>query len=328
MRWMSRITLPLLLLLSALVATAACGGDGDGSKTPAFSDNPTPIAVSTAAAFPVTIQRSDGKALTITKPPARVVSLSPGATEIMYAIGAEASLVAVDKQADYPDAAKNFAQKVDAFEPNVESITGMTPDLVIVATDSNGIVGKLDGLNIPVLYEDIDTSIKTVDDVLGQIRILGQVTGRADKAVELINGLAARVQTIKDALNGTTIANNPSVYHELDSTYYTASSSSFIGDLYRILRVQNIAGDGRGAPYPQLTQETIIAANPQVIILADEEFGVSVDSVKARPGWDAIDAVKNNQIYGVDPDIISRPGPRIVEALEELARDIYPARFK
>jgi iron complex transport system substrate-binding protein len=284
--------------------------------------------VATTAAYPLTVQRSDGKALTLTKPPARVVSLSPGATEIIYAIGAESSLVAVDKQADYPDAAKNFATKVDAFEPNVETIAGLTPDLVIVATDTNGIVGKLDGLKIPVLFEDIDTSVKTVDDVFGQIRIIGQVTGRTDAAVDLINGLAGRVQVIKDALNGTNQSTNPSVYHELDSTYYTASSSGFIGDLYRILRVRNIAGDGRGAPYPQLTAETIIAANPQVIVLADEEFGVSIDSVKARPGWDAIDAVKNDKIFAVDPDIISRPGPRVVDALEQLAKDIYPQRFE
>jgi iron complex transport system substrate-binding protein len=316
------------LLLAALIAVAACGGgDGDGKKAD-FNDDPTAIPVSTIASFPLTIQRSDGKALTITKPPSRVVSLSPGATEIMYAVGAQAGLVAVDNQADYPDAAKNFATKVDAFEPNVETIAGLTPDLVIVATDSNGLVGKLDALNIPVLYEDIDTSIKTIDDVFGQIRIIGQVMGRTDQAVEMINPLAARVQVIRDELNGTNQSNNPKIYHELDSTYYTASSSGFIGDLYKVLRVNNIAGDGRGAPYPQLTQEAIIGANPDVIILADEEFGVSVDSVKARPGWGAIDAVKNNQIYGVDPDIISRPGPRIVDALEQLAKDIYPARFK
>lgn len=327
MRWMSRLGVAVVLV--GLVAASACGGgDSKPERDTNFTDDPTPIAVSTIPAFPATIQRSDGKALTVTKPPTRIVSLSPGATEILYAIGAESALVAVDKQADYPDAAKNFAQKVDAYEPNVETITGLAPDLVIVATDSNGIVGKLDALKIPVLFEDIDTSIKTVDDVFGQIRIIGQVTGRADQAVDLINSLSARVQVIKDALNGTTIADNPSIYHELDSTYYTASSSSFIGNLYSILRVRNIAGDGRGAPFPQLTQETIIAANPQVIILADEEFGVSVDSVKARPGWDVIDAVKNNRIYGVDPDIISRPGPRIVEALEELARDIYPSRFQ
>jgi iron complex transport system substrate-binding protein len=327
-RWISRLS--LALLLCGLMAAAACGGGGGGNKTgqQTFNDDPTPIAVATTAAFPVTIQRSDGKPLTLTKPPTRIVSLSPGATEIIYAIGAQSSLVAVDKQADYPDAAKNFAEKVDAFEPNVETIAGLTPDLVIVATDTNGIVGKLDGLNIPVLFEDIDTSVKTVDDVFGQMRIIGQVTGRTDEAVDLINGLAGRVQIIKDALNGTNQSNNPSIYHELDSTYYTASSSGFIGDLYRILRVRNIAGDGRGAPYPQLTAETIIASNPQVIILADEEFGVSIDSVKARPGWDAIDAVKNNKIFAVDPDIISRPGPRVVEALEQLAKDIYPERFE
>ena len=324
-QWISRVALPLVMSMALLAA--ACGGGGKSSKTPVFNDNPTAIDAATPVAFPFTIQRSDGKPLTIAKPPTRIVSLSPGATEIVYAIGAEASLVAVDKNANFPDGAKNFATKVDAYEPNVEAIRALNPDLVIVASDSNGIVAKLDGLNIPVLFQDIDTSIKTVDEVLGQIRIVGQATGRTDRAIDLINGLATRVKKIKDTLNGTSQATNPSVYHELDSTFYTASSSSFIGDLYRILRVQNIAGDARGTAYPQLTQEAIIAANPRVIILADEEFGVTVDSVKARPGWSAIEAVKNGTIYGISADLISRPGPRIVDALEQLAKDIYPTRF-
>jgi iron complex transport system substrate-binding protein len=117
------------------------------------------------------------------------------------------------------------------------------------------------------------------------------------------------------------------VFHELDSTFYSVSEDTFVGDLYRILQMENIAGDGGGIAYPQLTQEAIIAANPRVIVLADEEFGVSIDSVKARPGWDQIDAVQNDRIYSVDPDLISRPGPRIVDALEQLAQQIYPTRF-
>jgi iron complex transport system substrate-binding protein len=325
-RWAMRFVTALVLAFSLLAA--ACGiGNDDSSKVPAFNDDPTAIPVATVPAFPITVQRSDAKALTIEKPPARIVSLSPGATEIIYAIGAEGSLAAVDNQADFPDAAKNFPAKVDAYEPNLEAIAGLNPDLVVIATDSAGIVGKLDALNIPVLYSDIDTSVKTVDDVLGQIRLLGQVTGHTEQAVAIINDLGPRVKAVRDALQGTNQANNPKIYHELDSTFYTVSNASFIGDLYNILRVNNIAGDGGGQAYPQMTQEAIIAANPGVIILADEEFGVTVDSVKARPGWDATDAVKDGAIYGIDPDIISRPGPRIVGALEQLAKYIYPERF-
>ena len=321
--WIHR--LGLTLLAAILLAAAACGGSStkDSTHTPAAT---SPTAA--AAAFPLTVQRSDGKPLAIAAAPKRIVSLSPAATEIIYALGAQASLAAVDKNADYPDGAKNFATRVDAYEPNIETITGLSPDLVIVASDTGGIVAKLDGLKIPVLFEDIDKSVTTVDDVMAQITLIGKITGTSDKAGALVASLNARVEKVKDAVADVPAASSMKVYHELDSTFYSASDGTFVGDLYRILRLRNVAGDGNGVAYPQLTQEAIIAANPSVIVLADEEFGVTVDSVKARPGWAAIDAVKNDKIFGIDPSVISRPGPRIVDALETLAKAIYPERFK
>jgi iron complex transport system substrate-binding protein len=317
-----------LLLIGLLLAAVACGGGTKKQDRTQFDDNPTPIqGVSTAPAFPVKIERSDGQQLTVAQPPKRIVSLSPGSTEIIYAIGAEASLVAVDKYADFPDAAKNFPTRVDAYEPNVEAIAGMNPDLVLVANNSSGIVQKLDGLKIPVLYIDIDKDVKTVDGVLGQIRLLGEITSKTDQALALIDNLAKRVRVIRDALQGVDNTTSPRIYHELDSTFFTAADDTFVGDLYRILHVQNIAGGGGGVAYPQMTQEAIIAASPNVIILGDEDFGVTVDSVKARPGWSAIDAVKDDKVFGMNADIISRPGPRIVDALEQLAKYIYPEKF-
>jgi iron complex transport system substrate-binding protein len=120
----------------------------------------------------------------------------------------------------------------------------------------------------------------------------------------------------------------PTYYHELDAELYSISNDTFIGNVYRVLKARNIAGDGGGIAYPQMTQEAIIEANPDVIVLADEAFGVTVESVRARPGWSAISAVENDRIYTIDPDIISRPGPRIVDALEELARQLYPQAFE
>jgi iron complex transport system substrate-binding protein len=276
-----------LLAASMLLVGASCGGGNDnkGSRTSSFEDNPTPIqGVSTAAAFPVTVQRSDGKALTVAQPPKRIVSLSPGATEIIYAIGAQQSLAAVDKQANFPEAAAQFPAKVDAFEPNVEAITALNPDLVIVAGDTSGLIAKLDSLNIPVLYQDINEDIRTIDDVMGQIRVLGQITGNDQNALALISSLGERVSRIKEAMQGLPSQSAPNVYHELDSTYFSASDDTVVGDVYRILKMKNIAGDGGGVEYPQLTQEAILAANPRIIVLADEAFGVSIDSVKARPG--------------------------------------------
>jgi iron complex transport system substrate-binding protein len=309
------------LAVVAFAAFAACGsddddrfGDGEGARSPTPTVN-----------VPGQITDSDGS---LALPPAkRIVSLSPGATEIIYALGAQEALVAVDMQADYPEEAANFETKVDAYQPNIEAIAALEPDLVIVPDNTGGIVPALQGLGVRILYNDLDEDLRTVEQVIEYVGTVGAVTGHQQAAEELQFRLRARVEDVKKAIARplNDLERPLTVYHELDSTFYSASERTFIGDVYALLRAVNIAGDGGGVAYPQLTQEAIIAANPDVIVLADEEFGVTVDSVKARPGWDAIAAVRNDRIYGVDPDIISRPGPRIVDALELLASRFYPA---
>jgi iron complex transport system substrate-binding protein len=310
-------------LAAAALGLMACGGSGGKSATPAQTAAGAATPGASSSAFPVQIPRSDGKMLTLDQEPRRIVSLSPGATEIIYALGADGELAAVDKNADFPQGAKDFATKVDAFEPNVEAIAALKPDLVFVATDVNGLVAALDRLSIPVLFSDLN-DVTTLEDVYGQISLLGQATGKTSQAAQLVAGLRAREKRVTDMVAGVTGQDAKRVYHEVDDTYYTVSDATFIGDLYRLLKAKNIAGDGGGSPYPQLTQEQIIAADPQVIVLADEAFGTTVDSVKARAGWQNISAVKTGAIYSLDPDIISRAGPRILDALEQLARDLYP----
>lgn len=306
----------------------ACGSGDDDATDGGFTDDPTPIeGVATTAPFPLSVERSDGQTLTLERPATKIVSLSPGATEILYAIGAESALTAVDNNADYPAAAANFPTKVDAFEPNVEAIIALEPDLVIVANDTGGLVSALDRADVPVLYIDLDTDVKTIDAVFGQIGLMGRITGREQQALDLIAGLTARVKAVEAKLTGLPNTRGPRLYHELDSTFYSVSDDTFIGNVYKTLKARNIAGDGGGVSYPQLTQEKIIADDPEVIVLADEEFGVTIASVKARPGWSAISAVRDDRIYAVDPDIISRPGPRIVDALEQLATQLYPNTF-
>lgn len=330
------VTRKLLALIFAALLTfafVACGGDdgGDRGGDRGGSGGGTPAATA-AAGFPVTAQRSDGRPLTIDAPVQRIVSLSPGATEIIYAIGAQDALVAADNNANYPPEVSTLAGRVDAYQPNVESIAGFEPDLVIVANNIDGIVEALDRLDIPVWYVDLDTDVKTIDDVLAQIATLGRITGRTDAADALLTDLNARIAAVKEKLGidppTTAIQYAPTVYHELDAELYSIADDTFIGSLYAILGARNIAGDGGGIAYPQLTQEAIINANPDVIVLADEAFGVTIDSVRARPGWNAIAAVQNNRVYAIDPDIISRPGPRIVDALEQLARALYPEKFE
>ena len=304
-------TVAAVLLLTSALALAACGDDGEKAA---------PQVAQPGAGFPITVQRSDDRELTIERAPERIVSLSPGATEILFAVGAGDSVVASDKLSDYPAEAQETL-KLDAFEPNVEAIVGVEADLIIVAHNQDNIVEALDGLGEAVLL------LVVPDDLAGvmeQVRLFGRVTDHQEEAEELAGALEARVDAVEAKL--ADVDRGPRVFHELDNTLFTAAPDSFVGDLYSLLKAQNIAA-GADNPYPQLTQEVVIERDPEVIILADEEFGETAETVKSRPGWDVISAVKNERIRGIDPDTVSRPGPRVVDALEELARLLYPDRF-
>jgi iron complex transport system substrate-binding protein len=303
----------LILSLAAPVVLAfalACGG---GSDEPAPTPQPQ-------AQFPVSLRTSDNQTLTIAQKPQRIVSLSAHATEIFCATGAESQLVAVDRYANCPAGTKSKPE-LDGFRPNLEAIAGMRPDLVYVSSNSGGIVEGLRGLNIPVLYLEVP---KNLNGVLEHIRTLAGAAGHAAEAKTLTDQMNTKMNAVKDKLASTT--QGPRVFHELTTDYYSAAPASFVGDFYTFLKAQNIA-TGATTEYPQLSAEVIIQRNPQVIVLADEAAGVTAAMVKARPGWTATDAVKNDRICVVDPDVVSRPGPRIVDALDTLAKCVYPERF-
>lgn len=303
---------PSILLALVLAFVVACGSD-DSSATP----QPSP----TASAQPVTVKRSDGKDLTLAKPPQRIVSLSSAATEVLYAIGAGNQVAAVDNFSLYPPEAAT-KPKLDSFQPSAEAIVAAQPDLVIIFFDASGIVGKLGGLNLPVLYLTSPTSI---DGILEQIETLGQATGHTQEASTLTRQMRGRIDTVRGKI--ATVSQGPRIFHELDPTLFTVTPNDFVGDMYQILKAQNIGADTAGT-LPQLSAEAVIQRNPQVIILADEPAGVTVDSINSRPGWNQTDAVKNGRVYAVNADVFSRPGPRIVEAVEEAARLLYPELFQ
>lgn len=332
---------PSILRVSALAATAlvlgvgaafltACSGDDDGngaSDTPTFTDDPTPIeGVSTIAQFPVVIPRSDGKTLTLNAVPTRIVSMSPGATEIIYAIGAESALIAVDTESDFPTQVATLSARIPPGPDAAAQIAALNPDLVIINQDQGGLVAALDQRNLPVYYQDANTALTTVEQVFGQIALIGKATGKNDEASALVATLGARVQTITGAVQGINSTTSPRVFHELSTDLRTASEGSLPGDLYRILRARNIAGDGGGAPYPQMTEQAVVASAPDVIIIAHPD--TTAASVAARPGWNTVPAVTEDAITTVDPDAAIRPGPRIVDTLEAIAKAVYPERFQ
>ncbi len=299
-----------VLLTAAAMALSSCGDDEEGVAPTSTS----------AGAFPLNIQQSDGQNLALDQPPQRIVSLSTHATEILCGIGAGEQMVAVESYANCPPGSKSKPE-LDAYEPNLEAIAGYNPDLVYVFGDTDGIVEALRRAEIPVLYLELPPSL---EGVLEQIELFGRLSGHENEAQELVQSMRERMDAVREKV--ADVGQGPRIFHELDPTYFTAAPNSFVGDFYNLLKAKNIA-EGAADEYPQLSAEVIVQRDPEVIVLADEAGGVTADSVRQRPGWDQITAVKNNRICVIVPELVSVSGPRVVDGLEALAGCLYPERF-
>ena len=278
---------PVAAVAASIVLLAACGSGGDSAS-----------------------DQAEGTC------DARIVSLSPTATEMLYGIDAGDCVVAVDSLSTYPAEVADKVTDISAYEPSAEAILGFEPTHVLISYDP-GIVDQLTAADpdIVVWTGDAATSI---DGVYEQITELGELTDRAAQAEELIASMKTR---IADATDGVTAPAGTSIFYELDDTLYSVTSSTFVGSLMQPFGVTNVAdGVEPGNDYPQLSAEAIIAANPTVIFLADTKCcGQSAATVKARPGWSGIDAVVNGNIVELDDDIASRWGPRVVDLVEQFA---------
>jgi iron complex transport system substrate-binding protein len=252
--------------------------------------------------------------------PERIVSLSPTATEMLYAIGAGPRVVAVDDQSNYPRHAPKT--RLSAIRPNVEAIANYRPDLVVVATDTNNVVAALRRLRIRVM---VNPAARRLPDSYAQIRRLGTATGRVPESNRLVSRMQRQVANVVRSLPRPRRA--LTYYHELDQSLFSATSRTFIGQVYALLGLRNVAdeADKTGSGYPQLNAEFLIGANPDLIFLADTKCcGQNARTVAARPGWDAITAVQRGAIITEDDDIASRWGPRIVDFLRDVARRVAP----
>ena len=271
---------------------------------------PTPATASENATFPVTIDAANGS-ITITERPDAIISLSPTATEILFAIGAGDQVVAVDEQSDYPPEAPT--SELSGFQPNIEAIAGYEPDLVVASgdtTEEESLTDALGELGIPVIVQPGAT---TVDDTYDQIEQLGTATGHIGEAADVVSTVKSELEQI--AASVPEFENPPAIYHELDPMLYSATSATFIGSIYEMLGATNIADEAEGAAdYPQLSAEYILDSDPDIIFLADTECcDVTAESIAERPGWDEITAVQQGNVVELGDDIPSRWGPRVVE---------------
>ncbi|HZD87794.1 MAG TPA: ABC transporter substrate-binding protein [Gaiellaceae bacterium] len=247
--------------------------------------------------------------------PQRIVSLSPTVTEDLYAIGAGKQVVAVDQDSDYPRRAPRTA--LSGLDPNVEAIATYHPDLVVISY-GGAFVHQLEQLGIRVVDEP---AAKSVLGAYQEIKQLGRMTGHVRRARALVRSMARRLRAIVRSVPES--RRHLRVYHELDPTYYSATSQTFIGRIYGLFGFRNIAdrADTAHTGYPQLSAEYILQANPQIIVLADSRCcGQTPAKVAARPGWKTIAAVKDHRVIRVNDDIASRWGPRIVDFAAAVAR--------
>ncbi len=247
----------------------------------------------------------------------RIISLSPTITEDLFKIGAGKQVIAVDQDSDYPPSAPRTS--LSGYTPNVEAIAAYNPDLVLISYDPGNLSSQLRSLGIKVVMEP---AVANLAQEYKQIKSIGQLTGHAGAAAALVSWMKMRMQQIVASV--PPLKRHLRVYHELDQTYYSATSSTFIGSIYKLFGFSNIA-DAAGASaktqYPQLSDEYIVAANPQIIVLADTKCcGQTAATVAARPGWSGINAVVHHRVVGVNDDIASRWGPRIVQFAAAVAK--------
>ena len=257
----------------------------------------------------------------------RVISMAPSNTEILFAIGAGGQVVGRDTLSDFPEEAKQLPDIGSTFQAlNTEQIVSLKPDLVLAAEiNTPEQVKQLEDLGLTVYYLK---NPLTLEEMYSNLEIVAQLTGHEKEAATLIDSLKKRVAAVDKKI--ALISSRPNVFYELDATDpakpYTAGKGTFITQLIERAGGHNIAADLDG--YPQMSLEQVVNADPAFIILGDARYGVSPESIAQRPGWENLSAVKNGQVFPFNDDLVSRPGPRLVDAFEELAKLLRPALFQ
>lgn len=304
-----------LIVLFALVMTAC-----------APQSAPIAAPVVTEPSAPITLTDGLGRSVVLKEAAKRVVSLAPSNTEILFAVGAAEQIIGRDEFSDYPEEAKALPSVGGSMgEYSVESIVALKPDLVLAAEiNSPELVKQLEDLGLTVYYLK---NPKTFEELYVNLEIAAQLTG--EDPTKLTDSLKARVAAVDEKI--MPLSFRPMVFYEIDATDpakpYTYGPGTF-GDML-ISRAGGFnVGNDLTDPYPQISLEQIVVSNPSIILLGDSMWGVTAESVLARPGWETIEAVKSKQIFPIDDNLISRPGPRLIDGLEQLANLLHPGVLK
>ena len=318
-----------LTLLIALLA--ACAPQATATVAPAATEIPaTQVATAVPAtkAAGITLTDGLGREVKLEGPAQRIVSLAPSITEFLFAVGAGSQTVGRDDASNFPEAALNVTSIGTTYgDLNTEAIVALTPDLVIAAqANTPEQVKSLEDLGITVYYLKDPV---TFAELFTQVELFGQLTGHEEEANALADSLSARVDAVTAAVANVT--EKPKVFYEIDGTDaskpWTTGPGTFIDTMINMAGGVNVGGV-LSAPYAQISAEEIVSQNPDIIVLGDAAFGVTSESVAARAGWGEITAVKDGNIFPFDDSLASRPGPRLVDGLEQLAKLLHPELFK
>ncbi|WP_018752993.1 ABC transporter substrate-binding protein [Paenibacillus sanguinis] len=319
-------------LLAALLVLAGCSSNNaavdqnQGTDTPAAQEqnagtNAGNEQTAAQTEYPLTVQDSSGQAFTFQSAPQRIVSLAPSDTEVLFALGLDEQIVGVSDLDDYPEAVKG-KPRMGTSKVNVEAVVAAQPDLVVTANFINeATVKSLGDLGIKVFQSEP----KTIQDAMEHIKLIGTITDHQAQAGEVIAKMEQELQLVTEAVKSVGEDQKKKVYIEF-SPGWTVGKGEFMDEMITLAGGVNVASDIEG--WSEINEENIIQADPDVILYAKslvyENNQTLADIIKARGGWEQIKAIKEDQVFGLEDNLLSRPGPRITQGLIEVAKAIYP----
>ncbi len=301
----------MFLLALSVLMLAGCGGAGE-----------VPRSLQGEQSFTATLTDDLGRELVIERKPERIVSLAPSNTEMLFALGLDQYIVGVSEYCDYPAAALDKPKAGSFSQPNIEQIVALDPHLIVAVPLQEEELARLMELDLPVLV----LNPTTVEEIYRSLELLGVATGVVEDAHLLVEQMQTRIGEVNDKVAKVSRGETKRVYYEVYADpLMTVGRPSVIHELIEVAGGNNIFADV-ATPYPKISAEAVVDRDPEVIIFPNYHGteGFLADEIFSRPGWDAITALKQEQVVGIDPNIVSRSGPRVVEAIEELAALIYP----
>ncbi|UNK17579.1 ABC transporter substrate-binding protein [Paenibacillus sp. N3/727] len=330
--WKSWTTGAITIML--VLALAACGSNNEPKQgtepAPAATEQVNPPAEETSVLkteYPLTVKDATGETLTFKEAPKKIISISPAETESLFALGLDEQIIGVSDYDDYPEAATTKPKMGGLYNPNEEAIIAAQPDLVVTGISMSAEAAQhLRDLGITIFKTDP----KTVNDVIANIELFGQISDHQEEAKTVIDKMKQEQNEVTEAVKSLTPEQKKKVYIEF-SPGWTVGSGEFMDELITLAGGVNVAADTAG--WYEISEEKIIKDNPDVILFSknviDDKTQKTLDQmIKARSGWDQITAVKNDAVYGLDDNLVSRPGPRVTEGLKEIAKAIYPELLK